>query len=158
MNSVVISKDDFKNIHNALCRLDSIYFAVTDVLNSDISEEILNIKRDINSALADAYQQEDRNWAERREHYDAMADQLNIQESVWCLYEVDDFNNRHNFDSVTALCYQNVTVPIAGNNWFHLWIAAETAIVNSGDLHHVYIERFIPDGNNTGILHLQTGS
>ncbi len=46
---------------------------------------------------------------------------------------------------------------INGPRWLDLWIAADAAIQDSGDLHHCFIERF-EEGADPAELHLGTGS
>ncbi len=46
-------------------------------------------------------------------------------------------------------------MPVEGDRWIDLWRAADAAIVQSGDEHHVFVELFRPQGNR---LVLSTGS
>jgi hypothetical protein len=49
----------------------------------------------------------------------------------------------------------DVVVPINGKSWAALYVAANAAICDSGDQHHVFIEGFRKVGNT---LLLNTGS
>lgn len=51
-----------------------------------------------------------------------------------------------------------VSVSIQGLTWAALWVAANAAIRDSGDDHHVYIEAFRLDAEDPRTLVLSTGS
>ena len=97
-------------------------------------------------------------------HYDTIRDR-NVFKSVWSIYEV---NNIYDFSGLQAekLVYKDhwghekaVTVPLPAGNltWWDLWFAADKAIIESEDTHHIFIEDFqkSEDGKT---LFLRTGS
>ncbi len=97
-----------------------------------------------------------------REYWDAVEDENDFQ-SVWCLKEVGkDFDRPHTYPGATTVVYRNhwgqggeVRVAIQGVTWLDLYRAADQAIRESGDCHHVFIEAFDVEGNT---LVLWTGS
>jgi len=84
--------------------------------------------------------------------------------SIWSIYEIV---NVHDLSGLKAenLVYKDhwnesaITIPLPGGNlqWWDLWVAAEKAIIESEDEHHVFIEDFqkSKDGKT---LFLRTGS
>jgi hypothetical protein len=85
--------------------------------------------------------------------------------AVWSLYEVEDFGSAHPFSSHAVVKYvdhwgdgENTTIAVEGSTWLDLYKAADQAIRNSGDGHHVYIEKFAPSTTEQDVLYLHTGS
>lgn len=81
------------------------------------------------------------------------------------MYEVNDLSERHPYESATSVIYTDhwgdadaVRVPINGLTWAALYVAANAAIRDSGDTHHVYIENFKPAKDDASVLVLTTGS
>jgi hypothetical protein len=85
--------------------------------------------------------------------------------SIWSIYEISSMYDLSGFTAET-LVYKDhwgheraITIPLSGGNlqWWDLWVAAEKAIVESEDQHHVFIEDFqkSKDGKT---LFLRTGS
>jgi len=97
-------------------------------------------------------------------HYFDSIREANKFQSIWSMYEV---LNVHELSGLEAenLVYKDhwnestITIPLPGGNlkWWDLWSAAEKAIIESEDLHHVFIEDFqkSKDGKT---LFLRTGS
>ena len=90
--------------------------------------------------------------------------EANKFKSIWSIYEVI---NIHELSGLEAenLVYKDhwgheraVTIPLPSGNlqWWDLWVAADKAIVESEDTHHVFIEDFqkSKDGKT---LFLRTG-
>lgn len=86
-------------------------------------------------------------------------------ESVWsCDLESDwlNLNKAHSYAGL-YLVYNDpcgdfeTSELISGNTMLDLWKAAEKVILASGDLHHVYIEKFEYDAENN-VVQLSTGS
>ena len=82
--------------------------------------------------------------------------------AIWSVYRVSDFND---FSNITAdkLVYRDhwgpspveVILPPGKKTWGELYAAADRAIRQSGDKHHVFIEMFYADN---GVAYLVTGS
>jgi len=91
--------------------------------------------------------------------------ETNEFKSIWSMYEV---LNVHDLSGLKAenLVYKDhwgheraITIPLPGGNlqWWDLWVAAEKAIVESEDQHHVFIEDF-QESKDGKTLFLRTGS
>ena len=87
------------------------------------------------------------------------------KKSNWSVDGVDDFSLQHDYPSARKVVYTRTSQTlgklvfeseIQGKTWLDLYKAANKCIVDSGDLHHVFIEGFnlMKDGN----LELFTGS
>ena len=141
--SVTLTADEFKQIHNALC------FAPNKGLEATIDA--------IRAALAGAYQQEEQDFDHKMDYYSRFkAD--NKLEAIWSMYEIEEhgFLRDHPYPSDAFVCYQGAHVPVFGSTWGDVYRAADWAIRNSGDSHHIFIEHFeLKNGNE---LHLVTGS
>lgn len=79
--------------------------------------------------------------------------------SVWSATELGLPHDETPYTAAQVLVYHadDITVeqPIRGNTLRDLYEAADAAIRQSGDGHHVFIEAFTPEGNQ---LNLHTGS
>lgn len=139
--SVTLSAAAFTEIHNALC------FAESKGLEATVET--------IRRALSDAYRQEEQDFDQKFRHYGSIKDQMGFS-TVWSMYEISDLSQRHPYFSDAFVCYQGGHVPVFGSTWTDIYRAADQAIRNSGDLHHIFIEGFeVRNGNE---LHLITGS
>lgn len=144
MNTLVtLTADEFSRIHNALC------FA-----NSENIEKTVEI---IRAALTNAYDQERQDFDHKMDYYDRFQ-AANKLAAVWSIYELEEhgFLKDHPYPKDVAVCYQGETVPVFGSTWGDVYRAADWAIRNSGDQHHIFIEAFqLKNGNE---LHMTTGS
>ena len=97
-------------------------------------------------------------------YYDSIRDRDEFK-SVWSIYEVTDIYHSSGLQAEN-LVYKDhwghereVTVPLPKGNlmWWDLWFAADKAIIESEDKHHVFVEDFqkSEDGKT---LFLRTGS
>jgi hypothetical protein len=83
---------------------------------------------------------------------------------VWSIYEVEDLGQPHPYKGAMQICYRDhwgdepVFRAITGTTWADLYAAADRAILESGDQHHIFIERFKPNPAEPLQLILQTGS
>lgn len=156
--SVTLTAEEFKNLHNALWRLGT--------LQDPRVEEQVSIIRD---ALAGAYQQELEDSDRRYAHYNGVREKLGMN-AIWSMYEVDDLEAKHDFSGVSWLVYRehsgkcSVWREITGDTWLDLYRAADLAMADSEDQHHVFIEHFSRqgtmelDGRPELVLELHTGS
>jgi dienelactone hydrolase len=141
--SITLTAAEFKQIHNALC------FAHTDGIQKTVET--------IRAALANAYAQDDAVF-DRKMDYFRRFQEDNKLETIWSIYELEEhgFLKDHPYSSDAFVCYQGQHVPVFGNTWGDIYRAADWAIRNSGDQHHIFIEAFeLKNGNE---LHLVTGS
>jgi hypothetical protein len=159
--SPTLTAKEFSDIHNAKCELNGILQAMEGVVHPTLQERLEKVLEKINKALENAYKLDEEAYERKSAHYDKISEEHGFK-SIWSVHEVDDLNAPF-AGAATHLIYTDhwgkepVEVPINGNTWVDLWRAAETAIKQSGDTHHVFIEAFIP-GVKPGFLVLSTGS
>lgn len=162
--NVTVTAEEFKTIHNALWELDRGLEQLESVIRPELWTQLRQAATNIRSGLAGAYEQDDAVFSRRSRHYDDVADQLNLAHSNWSIYEVEDLGERHPFEHADRVLYENhwggapVSVSIQGLTWQALWVAANAAIRDSGDSHHVYIEDFRAHPEDPRTLLLSTGS
>jgi len=145
---VTIKADDFKAIQNALWSLQ--------YGNGDVNAQVEIIR----NALNDAYEQERKATDDLYEHYNSIKNELGL-DAIWSIYEVKNLFDLHHYKRVKTMTYKDnwggdtFTAPINGFTWADLYVAANAAIRDSGNEHHVYIEGFEKVGDT---LLLITGS
>ena len=158
--SPTLTAEEFKDIHNAKCELHGILQSLEGVVHPKLQERFDKALGKINAALKNAYAQDDEAAKKKSAHYDEISAKYEFT-SVWSVFEVSDLNAP--LVTATHLVYKDhwgkepVVVPINGNTWVDLWRAADAAIEQSGDNHHIFIEGFHP-GVKPGFLVLSTGS
>lgn len=139
--SVTLTADEFRRLHNAIC-----------FLRSDNVDESIKTMRE---ALSGAYDQVNQDFDRKFDHYENVKSQFGF-DTIWSMYEIEDLDLRHPYSSDAIVCYQGQHVPVTGINWTDVYRAADQAIRDSGDDHHIFIEGFrLKNGNE---LHLITGS
>ena len=152
---VTIKASDFNKIRNALWQLQ--------YNEGNVVEQVELIRE----ALKDAYEQEEADFERKSNHYNQVSEELGLS-AIWSIYEVDNLSDTHTYEGVETVTYKDhwgetedgedvgpVVVKINGSTWASLYVAANAAIRDSGDTHHVFIEGFEQIGNT---LVLATGS
>ena len=147
---VTLKADDFKAIHNALWSLQ--------YGNGDLNAQVEVIRM----ALEGAYEQDAKAANDLYDHYKSVQ-QINNLDAIWSIQSVKDLNKPHPYKDAKTVTYksyqhcgdEDVVVPIVGPWWASLYAAADTAIKQSGDEHHCFIEGFEQVGDT---LMLVTGS
>jgi len=158
-----LTTEEFKDIHNALCDLDRIAESLEDVLKPEKFVRLQKAKTAIREAMKRAYEEDNRLFKERSDLYNHAKAECKLQ-SIWSIYEVDDLYAEHPYAGANELVYKDhwgdrpVSVPLLGKRWIDLWIAADYLIKESGDEHHIFVERFRPLQENNTTLVLHTGS
>ena len=154
MESVTLRGEDFKIIHNTLWELEY------QGLSGQVGAER------IRAALAGAYQQENQDFESKMDYFGEFKRENGLQ-STWSLYElpVHGFLLDHPYPSDAFVVYKdhwgdgparNKYYPVMGATWGDVYRAADLAIRESGDSHHIFIEGFrVKNGNE---LHMYTGS
>ncbi len=161
--AVTLTAKDFKTVHNTLCDLRSVQERLTGVINNELSDRLHSVIAGFERGLASAYTQERESFDRKMDLYDSVKDELKCR-SIWSIYEVDDLYTEHPYASAKELVYKHhwgaepVSVPLLGKRWVDLWIAADHLIKQSGDDHHIFVERFQPLQNDNTVLVLSTGS
>ena len=146
LTSPTLTAEEFKVIHNALC------YARADNVEETVST--------IRGALARAYSEENRTFDGKMDHFTEVQQSEGFV-SVWSDYDVVDMYSAHPYPADAVVVYDTydsepVRSPVRGAAWRDVYRAADIAIRESGDRHHIFIEKF--DLKNGNELHMWTGS
>ena len=145
---VTLKAEEFKTIHNTLWAMEY------QGMDSKTAAE------KIREALSGAYAQESKAFSRKSDHYSSIKEDLGLR-TIWSIYEVDNLSERHPFEGIATVTYKDhwgkkpVVKPVNGFTYAALYVAADAAIRDSGDEHHVFIEQFKQVGDT---LLLTTGS
>lgn len=152
---VTLKASDFSKIHNALWELQ--------YNGGNVVEQVEVIRQ----ALEDCYKQDMDAGQRLMDHYESVKKDLGLS-TTWSITEVDNLSNPHPYAGVETVTYKDhwgqtedgedigtVVTTINGSSWAALYVAANAAIRDSGDKHHIFIEGFRKVGNT---LVLSTGS
>lgn len=163
METVTLYADDFKTVHNTLCDLRSVQERLTGVISNELADRLHAIVKGFERGLANAYEQDNTAFERKMDLYSEIKDECKFK-SIWSIYEVDDLYAEHPYAGANEIVYKDhwgdepVSVPLLGKRWIDLWIAADHLIKESGDEHHIFVERFRPLQENNTTLVLSTGS
>lgn len=164
LNQYTISGENFKRVHKAACDLNQIASRLEGILNEDMSKRLHNAIKELYAGLAEAHEQDHNAFDARSKHFEEVGFEEGFTTN-WSMYEVTNLDEPHPWPSAERVVYDghwgdtapNVDLKSMGNTWRDLWAAADYAINQSGDRHHVFIEGFRPT-NGGKDLELLTGS
>ena len=156
---IQLDKRQWRDVHNALCAVEHQTQGIFDVLKH--GTELRDAVEALRLSLKPAYEQEEQQWDQRFTYCDNV--KLNSGfDAVWSAEDVD-FDQPHPFVSDAFIVYpshwganKGRHYPIMGPTWLDVYRAADLAIRDSGDGHHIFIEQFRPQADNT--VELVTGS
>jgi hypothetical protein len=164
MQTVTLQAEDFKTIHNTLCELRSVQERITGVVSTELADRIHAVIKGFEAGLKDAYAQDDAIFSSKMDYFHDFKS-INGLQSIWSVYELDvhGFVQPHPFPSDAFIVYtqhwgdgaKDKHYPVLGTTWGDVYRAADLAIRESGDGHHIFIEGFEVKGNE---LHMFTGS
>lgn len=166
LTKVTLSANEFKDLHNAKCDLYQVVQSLKESgMFKDLSKQLSKIEREMSKSLKSAYAQEDKVSNDRRRVYAAIA-KMHKLKTTWSMYEVTDMSAEHPYKGATVLVHKHhngtrgIEVAIKGNRWYDLYVAADAAIIESGDMHHSFIEGFTTNDSDeeSGVIVLSTGS
>jgi len=162
MQTVTLQAEDFKTIHNTLCELRGLAQGMNHRMVK--VEEVERIIESFEQGLADAYRQDEDSFGEKMDYFREFQADNDLQ-AIWSLYElpVHCFLQPHPYPSDAFVVYRDhwgdgakdKHYPVLGTTWGDVYRAADLAIRESGDGHHIFIEGFNVKGNE---LHMYTGS
>jgi hypothetical protein len=161
--SYTLSKEDFAKISQAKLDLTHAMRDLESVIHPNHMNTLTKSLDNLTAGLANCDTQFESNWDSKNKHFQEVGDQNDFK-SIWSDYDVVDLMAKHPYDAPTHVLYDShwgkdeIRVPILGNTWLALWNAADTAIQLSGDNHHIFVESFEPNEDNTSELILHTGS
>lgn len=159
--SPTITAEEFRTVHNALCELRSVYHSLHSVVREPITDKMNAAIHKIEEGLKGAYEQDNAAFERKHAYYRQVQKEKQFL-STWSMYEVDDLHAPHPFPADSFVIYRDhwgtgrKHYPVLGSQWVDVWAAADLAIRESGDEHHVFIENFILEDGN-GLL-MSTGS
>lgn len=145
---VTLKAEEFKTIHNTLWAMEY------QGMDSKTAAE------KIRAALSGAYAQESKAFDRKSDHFSSVKEDLGLR-TIWSIYEVDNLSERYPFKGIATVTYKDhwgdkpIVKPVNGLTYAALYVAADAAIRDSGDEHHVFIEQFKQVGDT---LLLTTGS
>ena len=157
---VTLTPKEFSKLHNALCELDQLAETVSDIGHNNEGKLIESEVKAIRAVLTPAYDADSAKFNELSKMYADEGEAFSAA-TIWSMYEVDNMRNNHSFEGALTVTHQThfgeiiPVVAIQGKSWAALYCAADAAIKQSGDMHHVFIEGFTQHGE-TLVLH--TGS
>ena len=157
METVTLRGEDFKIIHNTLCDLRGL---VSRMERSMIkTNEFDRIIEGFEMGLKDAYEQDGSAFERKMDYYNEFKRENGLK-AIWSVYELEEhgFLFNHPWEGASVLVYGRNTVKIQGPTWADLYRAADQAIEESGDDHHVFIEGFCKYATDNSMLELTTGS
>ncbi len=159
----VLTKEDFSKVHNARCELHAILQTMDGVIHPKIHERLQKAFDLLTEGLTSAYEAEDVAFSRISSHHTDIGEKNGFS-SIWSIDHVQDLTANHPFSERTILSYKDhwgkkeVRVAIEGPTWVDLWRAADIAIKQSGDNHHIFIEHFVTHRFEASTIELGTGS
>lgn len=161
METVTLRGEDFKTIHNTLCELRSLAERMTHSMIK--IDDVQNIITKFEYGLKDAYAQDNATFDEKLDYYSEFKRENGLR-AIWSMYElpVHGFLQPHPYPSDAFVVYtqhwgdnKSKHYPVLGTTWADVYRAADLAIRESGDDHHMFVEGFEVRGNS---LYMYTGS
>jgi hypothetical protein len=160
METVTLRAEDFKTVHNTLCELRGLVERMTHSMIK--IDDVQDIITKFEHGLRDAYEQDEASFNEKMDYFSEFQSANGLR-SIWSMFELDVgcFDESHPYLSDAFIVYTQhwgkgrKHYPVLGTTWGDVYRAADLAIRESGDAHHIFIEAFDVQGNE---LHLSTGS
>jgi len=162
--SPTLTKDEFKDVHNAKCEMYQIQKQLTKLGITKLSAKMDKAMELMNRGLANAYKQDRAAFDSAATQFERTAKAEGFTSSQWSIYDVADRMGTVPFPEAKMLIYDRYTdtdlgVGLPPNaTWVDLWRAADSLIKDSGDTHHVFIESITPKPGNKQVLLLGLGS
>ncbi len=163
METVTLRGEDFSKVHNTLCELRTVEQELCGVINDGLLARLHGVIKGFEAGLANAYEQDNASFDEKMDYYGEFKSNNGLR-SIWSIFKlpVHGFLKDHPYPSDAFVVYTQhwgegrKHYPVQGTTWADLYRAADLAIRESGDDHHIFIEHFeLRNGNE---LHLSTGS
>lgn len=165
-NNISINREQQRDLHNARVFFQDFLDRYEDVLSE-------RVKTDFNYALTHLIRahdpiraEENKRFDERHDHFQSMKALFKFK-TIWSDFDIErlDENLPIQYLDMTHVKYDNQLVAVEPRpelgrvDWLAVWKAADKAIVDSGDTHHVYVEGFYKTGKDPeGVYQVITGS
>lgn len=165
-NNITISREQQRDLHNARAYFHQWYDQYRDVLGQRVIDDFSKAFGLLIQAHNPIRAEEDKRWDERNDHYNSMKACFGFK-SVWSDYDIERLDDPlpSKYLDITHVKYYSQLVAVekreaaAGLDWIALWAAADKAIEQSGDTHHIFVEGFYKDENDpVGVYRLTVGS
>ena len=143
-NSITIGRQQQRDLHNARCFFE---MAIERCEDAKVAETLKKAMGYFTSAHAAIRQQENDRFETRFQHFREAQHQYGFS-TVWSIFEVPrvEYEVTPELVDITHVKYYNQLVavekPEGQLRWVDLWRAADKAIAESGDKHHVFVEGF----------------
>lgn len=165
METVTLSGEDFKTVHNTLCELRSIEEQLCGVISDSLAGRLHGVIKGFERGLSSAYDQDHAVFESKMDYYSDFKSENQLK-TIWSIFElpVHGFLFDHPYKGAAEVCYRDhwgeeaVYETIQGTTWADLYRAADRCIQRSGDQHHIFIESFQTVADQPHQLRLTTGS
>lgn len=161
MTTPTLSEQDIFQLRELYPKLSSLHRTLESFANPTILDQIKGIMDIHRSVFAPIEEAENKAWDIKFNAFSKIAEEHNFI-STWSIYETSiDLENEQFPHKLAQISYQGVVKtfdkPIK-LSYLDLWHIANQLIVESKDLHHIYIECFKPVHGKKGHFELITGS
>ena len=160
-----ITWESYNQINNGRIELRQAIQKLKDVVHPDLLDQLVTAEQQMHQGLRPVFDEIEAEAQRWEEHVDFVEKLYGpFPNSYWSMREVPDLLEHHPFEGAWVVRYSESwshevhNVPIQGNKWVDLWIAANEAMRLSGDDHHIFIESLYPLDDAPGVLELVTGS
>lgn len=166
MIGATLTADEFNQLRDSVYDLIDMQKQLANILNPTLLAKMNQTIKSMEGALANSFARYDEALTNQIVHFEQLQD-TNDFLTFWSMHEIADMDADHPYTGASQLRYEymsshsrwqpgSVVVDIRGTKWMDLWDAANRAVLESGDDHHIFIESFKWDQD--GILSLSTGS
>ena len=144
---IVIGREQQRNLHNARVYFESFAEKYADVVGQRVIDDFNRALDMFKNAHDPIREEETRIFDLKFKHYDAMRRHFGYQ-TVWSNFDVErlDESLPSKYLDITHVKYDSQLVAVEkrdgalGLDWLAIWKAADKAILESGDRHHVFVE------------------
>lgn len=151
-----LTPDGFKQLHNGLAILRSLARNLEPMLNSELCKQFDSAFTTIDTTLAEAYALDFQISTSKMQYYGEVRSlQKFISEWSNNVVEVNGFDQPFAAGIVQVKYASEDAIILEDPSWLDMWKAADTLIRQSGDMHHIFVENFVLDGDT---YQLKTGS
>lgn len=138
-----LSKEDFRNIHNALCDVRNAQSRLSDVLNDSLSNQLSKAIVKFEQGLENVYQQDSKHFDDISEQASTIAKEYDLK-TIWSVYDIKSLQDVYPHKaSILSGRYNGKTVDIILEDRFYrydeLYVLIDKMIRELDD-YHIFIE------------------
>lgn len=165
-NDMVITREQQRDLHNARCYFHQFEERYGDVLGQRVIDDFRRAYKLLCQAHDPILDQENERFDRRSAHYNAMQQHFKFK-TVWSMFDIErldeglpqkhlDLTHVKYYDQLVAVKQREGSL---GLDWLAVWAAADQAIRQSGDTHHIFVEGIYKNAEDpVGVYRLTTGS